>query len=84
MRQAPGSFSEFLGMAKLKETKGSAELKAEVMIKELMKDNEYLVGQLRELASLAESYSDQPTLDLLTNRLQVHEKTIWMLKSVLT
>jgi starvation-inducible DNA-binding protein len=78
---APGTYREYLALARVKETPGVP--KAEQMIKLLIEGQEAVVKTARELLPLAERADDQPTLDLLTQRMQVHEKNAWMLRSLL-
>ena len=53
------------------------------MVRELMEGHEAVARTIRRVFSLADEASDQPTADLLTQRLQIHEKTAWMLRSLL-
>jgi starvation-inducible DNA-binding protein len=53
------------------------------MVRELMEGQEAVARTARSLVPLAEKASDQPTPDILAQRLQVHEKTAWMLRSLL-
>ncbi len=78
---APGTYREYLELARVKETPGVP--KAGQMVKLLIDGQEAVVKTARELLPLAESADDQPTLDLLTQRMQVHEKNAWMLRSLL-
>ncbi|MDD2408118.1 MAG: DNA starvation/stationary phase protection protein [Tepidiphilus sp.] len=78
---APGTYAEFLELTRLKEPKPG--LKAEDMIRYLIKGQETVVRTAREILPVAEKADDQPTLDLLTQRMQVHEKNAWMLRSLL-
>lgn len=78
---APGTYREYLGLARIKETPGVP--KAEQMVKLLVEGQEAAVRTAREVLPLAERADDQPTLDLLTQRMQVHEKNAWMLRSLL-
>ena len=57
--------------------------KATDMIKELVGSHEAVVRTSRELAGAADKASDEVTLDLATQRMQIHEKTAWMLRSLL-
>jgi len=78
---APGSYSQF---AKLSTVKEATEVpSAEEMIAQLVKDQEAVTRTAREVFPLAEKASDEPTADLLTQRMQIHEKTAWMLRSML-
>jgi starvation-inducible DNA-binding protein len=78
---APGTYKEYLALARIRETRGVP--KAEQMLKLLIEGQEAVVKTAREALPLAERASDQPTLDLLTQRMQVHEKNAWMLRSLL-
>ena len=63
--------------------KAVAVPKAEDMIRQLVEGQEALVRTLRNVFPTAEKASDQVTIDLLTQRMQMHEKTAWMLRSLL-
>jgi starvation-inducible DNA-binding protein len=78
---APGTYREYLDLSRVKETAGVP--KAQAMIKLLIDGQEAVVKTAREVLPLAEKADDQPTLDLLTQRMQVHEKNAWMLRSLL-
>jgi starvation-inducible DNA-binding protein len=78
---APGTYREYLELARVKETPGVP--KAAQMVKLLIEGQEAVVKTAREVLPLAEGADDQPTLDLLTQRMQVHEKNAWMLRSLL-
>jgi starvation-inducible DNA-binding protein len=78
---APGSGSAFAERAKIKEAKGVPA--AEEMIADLAKGHERLSKTAREAFPVAEKSGDQPTMDLLTQRMQASEKTAWMLRSML-
>ena len=56
---------------------------ATAMIRSLVKGHEAVAKTARGVFPVAESANDQPTADLLTQRLQIHEKTAWMLRSLL-
>ena len=68
-------------LASVPETPGVP--KAEDMIKLLVEGQEAVVRTARSIVPLADKVGDEPTLDLLTQRMQVHEKTAWMLRSLL-
>ena len=53
------------------------------MVRELVSGHEAVARTARSIFPLAEAASDEPTADLLTQRLQIHEKTAWMLRSLL-
>lgn len=77
---APGSYAQY---AKLTVIKEATEVpSAEDMIRELAKDQEAVVRTARSIFPLADEVADEPTADLLTQRMQVHEKTAWMLRSM--
>ena len=78
---APGSYKEFEKLASLKQPEGVPT--AEEMIRLLVQGHEGVAKTARTVASPANKASDEPTLDLITQRLQVHEKTAWMLRSLL-
>ena len=79
---APGSYKEFSNLTTIPETEGVPA--AEKMIQELVSGNEAVCRTARALIPAAEEAHDEATMDLLTQRLQVHEKTAWMLRSMLS
>ena len=78
---APATYAEFSKLASIKETPGVP--KAEQMLKLLVEGNEAIVKTARSVLPLAGKASDEPTADLLTQRMQVSEKNAWMLRSML-
>jgi starvation-inducible DNA-binding protein len=78
---APGSYAQFAKLTRLSEETGVPD--ANDMVRQLVGDQEAVVCSARELFPRAERVSDQPTMDLLTARMQIHEKTAWMLRSLL-
>jgi starvation-inducible DNA-binding protein len=78
---APGSFAQFAELTSIPEETGVPA--ADEMIRQLVKDQETVVRTARTIFPTVEKASDQPTADLLTQRMQVHEKTAWMLRSLL-
>src|SRR5262245_14192595 len=78
---APGSYAEYAKLSSIKEAKGVPA--ATKMIAELVAGQEAVVRTARKVFPLAEKASDEPTADLLTQRMQTHEKTAWMLRSLL-
>ena len=78
---APGTYVQFSKLASIKETAGVP--KAQDMIKILLEGHEAVTRTARKAFPAAESGNDQPTMDLLTQRMEVHEKTAWMLRSLL-
>jgi len=78
---APGTYSEFAELSSIKEVKGQP--KAEAMIKHLVEGQEAVTRTARKLFPTVDKASDEPTADLLTQRMQLHEKNAWMLRSLL-
>ena len=78
---APGSYSEFARLTAIEEAKGGEN--AEEMVRQLVIGQETLARTAREAFPTADQANDQPTADLLTQRLQIHEKNAWMLRSML-
>jgi starvation-inducible DNA-binding protein len=78
---APGTYREFVKLASIKEVEGVP--KADDMIRHLVSAQEATARTARKLFALVDAANDQPTADLLTQRLEVHEKTAWMLRSLL-
>lgn len=78
---APGTYKEFIKLASIKEVEGVP--KANDMIRHLVAAQEATARTARKLFPLITAADDQPTADLLTQRLEVHEKTAWMLRSLL-
>ena len=78
---APGTYREYLKLARITETEGVP--KAGRMLKLLIEAQEAVVKTAREILPKADQANDGPTLDLLTQRMQVHEKNAWMLRSLL-
>jgi starvation-inducible DNA-binding protein len=78
---APGTYSEFARLASIKEVEGVP--KAMDMVRHLVAAQEATARTARGLFPVVEAAGDQPTADLLTQRLEVHEKTAWMLRSIL-
>jgi starvation-inducible DNA-binding protein len=78
---APGTYAEFTKLSSIKEPKGVPQ--AEDMIRELVAGQEAVVKTARSVFPLVDKVNDEPSADLLTQRMQVHEKTAWMLRSLL-
>jgi starvation-inducible DNA-binding protein len=78
---APGSYLEFTELSTIAEDREKPE--ATEMIRRLVDGHETVARTARSVFPAAEAASDEPTADLLTQRLQVHEKTAWMLRSML-
>jgi starvation-inducible DNA-binding protein len=78
---APGTYSEFQKLSAIPESEGVP--RAEDMIRELVQGQETVVRTARSLFPAVEGAHDEATADLLTQRIQLHEKTAWMLRSLL-
>ncbi len=79
--KAPGSYAEFGRLTSIPEEEG--ERTATDMIRDLLAGQEAVVRTARDLFPVVDGANDEPTADLLTQRMQVHEKTAWMLRSLL-
>ena len=79
--KAPGSYSAFSDLTKINE--GSGDENAEEMIRQLVLGQEAVVRTARDIFPVVEGANDEPTADLLTQRMQIHEKNAWMLRSML-
>jgi starvation-inducible DNA-binding protein len=79
--KAPGSYTEFAKLTSVEE--GSGDESAEEMIRQLVIGQETVTRTAREAFPAADAAHDEPTADLLTQRMQVHEKNAWMLRSML-
>ncbi|MDX9767050.1 MAG: Dps family protein [Ectothiorhodospiraceae bacterium] len=78
---APGTYREFVKLASIKEVEGVPA--AMDMVRHLVAAQEATARTARKLLPVVDEANDQPTADLLTQRLDVHEKTAWMLRSLL-
>lgn len=78
---APGTYKQYAAMSSIKEQEGIPS--AQEMIKLLVEGQEAVVRTARSLYPSVEAASDEATADLLTQRIQLHEKTAWMLRSLL-
>ncbi|MEO0352714.1 MAG: Dps family protein [Cyanobacteria bacterium P01_A01_bin.15] len=78
---APGTYSEYAKLSSISETEGVPT--AEEMIALLVEGQEAVARTARTVFALADQANDEPTADLLTQRLQTHEKNAWMLRSLL-
>jgi starvation-inducible DNA-binding protein len=78
---APGTYREFLKLSSIKESEVIPDAKG--MIRQLVEAQEAVVRSARSVFPSAELAGDEATKDLLTQRLQHHEKTAWMLRSLL-
>jgi starvation-inducible DNA-binding protein len=79
--QAPFCGSIYRALSSIPETDGVPA--AMDMVSELVAGHEAVAGTIRSVFAVADEANDQPTADLLTQRLQIHEKTAWMLRSLL-
>lgn len=79
---APGSYLEFGELTSIDEDREKPD--ALEMVRRLVDGHETVARTAREAFRAAERAGDEPTADLLTQRMQVHEKTAWMLRSLLT
>ena len=78
---APATATEFAKLTSIPETTGQPS--AEEMIRLLVEGNEAVVRTARKVFPAVDAANDEPTADLLTQRMQIHEKNAWMLRSML-
>nr|MBL8409688.1 DNA starvation/stationary phase protection protein [Dechloromonas sp.] len=78
---APGTFAEFAKLTVIEESQG--KLPAEKKIAQLVAGQEAVIRTARGVFAAVDKAGDQPTADLLTQRMQIHEKNAWMLRSLL-
>jgi len=78
---APGTYSMFAALSSVKEPDGIPS--ANEMIQQLLQDQETVARNARAMFKAVDQANDESTADLLTQRMQVHEKTAWMLRSLL-
>jgi starvation-inducible DNA-binding protein len=78
---APGTYSEYASLSSIKETQGVPD--AETMIRLLAEGNEAVVRTARSISPIAAAADDEVTVDLLVERMEIHEKAAWMLRSSL-
>ena len=78
---APGTYAEYSKLSSIREQTGVP--KAEEMIRLLVEGQQAVVRTARSIFPAVEEANDEPTADLLTQRMQIHEKTSWMLRSLL-
>lgn len=76
---APGSYAAYSKLSSIKEEEGVPN--AMTMIANLVKGHETVDRTAREVFAIADAANDQPTADLMTQRMETHEKTAWMLRS---
>lgn len=78
---APGSYTRFLELTSIEEATGGED--ADEMLRQLLIGQETVVRTARQAFPAADAANDEPTADLLTQRMQIHEKNAWMLRSML-
>jgi starvation-inducible DNA-binding protein len=78
---APGTYRDFARLSKIEDTEGVPE--AMEMVELLVRGHETVARTARNVFKAADKGGDESTADLLTQRLQIHEKTAWMLRSLL-
>lgn len=78
---APGTYSQYAQLSSIPETAGVPE--ATAMIRLLVEGQEAVVRTARSIFPLVDQVNDEPSADLLTQRMQIHEKNAWMLRSLL-
>ena len=78
---APGTYKEFVALASIKEVAGVP--RATEMVRHLVAAQEATARTARKLFPVVDEANDQPTADVLTQRIDIHEKTAWMLRSLL-
>lgn len=79
--KAPATYTEFMKLTSIKESTG--DINATHMISDLVHGHEAVVKTARGIFGMVTEAHDEPTADLLIQRLRVHEKTAWMLRSML-
>ncbi|WP_205208520.1 Dps family protein [Arenimonas caeni] len=80
---APGSYAEFVRLSSIKEEQSPDGLDWKAMVRQLVTGNEAVCRTARKVIKVADAAGDDPSADLATQRLQVHEKNAWMLRSLL-
>ncbi len=77
---APGSYADFAELTEIEESRDVPS--ADDMIAQLAQDQETIVRTARSVFPVVDAADDEPTADLLTQRMQIHEKNAWMLRSM--
>ncbi len=81
---APGSYAEFVKLSSIQEETGATGVPGwQDMVRQLVAGNEAVCRTARKVLKTADNAGDDPTVDLLTQRLNIHEKNAWMLRSLL-
>jgi starvation-inducible DNA-binding protein len=78
---APGTYARFVELSSIKEEAGVPN--AQEMIRQLVDGQETLIRTVREAFKIADDASDQPSAGMLSDRMEIHEKNAWMLRSFL-
>jgi len=78
---APGSYKQFAKLTRIEEEDKVPD--AETMLRQLVIGQETIVRTAREMFPVVDKSADEPTADLLTQRMQIHEKNAWMMRSML-
>lgn len=78
---APGTYAAYSKLSSIKEEEGVPD--ANTMIRHLVEGQEAVVRTARSIFPIVDEVSDEPTADILTQRMQIHEKNAWMLRSLL-
>lgn len=78
---APGSYKSFTELTRIDEANDNKVIPAEDMIRELADDNETVVRTCAKALEVAQESGDEVSADLLIERMRIHEKTAWMLRS---
>lgn len=78
---APGSYAELMKLGSIADAVGAPD--ATAMLRQLLDGHEAVIRTARSVFPAAERASDEATCDLLTQRLNIHEKTAWMLRAML-
>lgn len=77
--KAPGTFAKYSQITRIKE--GDESLDAVTMLKDLAADQEVIVKTLNEVLKVAGESGDEVTIGIVVNRIEVHQKNAWMLRS---
>jgi starvation-inducible DNA-binding protein len=81
---APGSYAEFVRLSSIAEEPGLSDTADwREMVRQLVSGNEAVCRTGRKVLKIADNAGDDPTTDLMTQRLNIHEKNAWMLRSLL-
>ena len=81
--RAPGSYAEFAKLSSVEDTGPVQDTDWREMVRQLVVGNEAVCRTARKVLKTADNANDDPTVDLMTQRLNIHEKNAWMLRSLL-